>query len=394
MNGSRMNEIYLDNSATTPLSDTVKAAMREAMEVYGNPSSLHMLGKNAHDLLEKARRDIAATLGVRGRLENGQLIFTSCGSEADNLAILGTAYAKPRRKGGRVITTDSEHPGVENAMRALEQDGFEVIRISTRGGVLDLAQYEAAINDRTFLISLMTVNNETGAMYDVARAFAIAKAKNPNIVTHSDAVQGYLKCRFAPATIKADMVTLSAHKIHGPKGVGALYVSPEALKRRDLVPTLLGGGQEFGFRSGTENLIGIVGFGAAAAEGYARLGNDLPYMAELRHYAIERLSALSVQLNLPTGACAPHIINLTLPDIKSETMLHALSADGIYVSNGSACSSHSQKVSAALTAFGLTPQQIECSIRISLSAKNTREDIDALTQALSKSIERLVKIHR
>ena len=389
-----MNEIYLDNSATTPLSDSVKAAMCEAMEVYGNPSSLHMLGKNAHDLLEKARRDIAATLGVRGRLENGQLIFTSCGSEADNLAILGTAYAKPRRKGGRVITTDSEHPGVENAMRALEQDGFEVIRISTRGGVLDLAQYEEAINDRTFLISLMTVNNETGAMYDVARAFAIAKAKNPNIVTHTDAVQGYLKCRFTPATIKADMVTLSAHKIHGPKGVGALYVSPEALKRRDFVPTLVGGGQEFGFRSGTENLIGIVGFGAAAAEGYARLGNDLPYMAELRHYAIERLSALPVQLNLPTGACALHIVNVTLPDIKSETMLHALSAEGIYVSNGSACSSHSQKVSAALTAFGLTPQQIECSIRISLSAKNTRGDIDALTHALSKSIERLVKIHR
>lgn len=394
MNGSRMNEIYLDNSATTPLSDTVKAAMREAMEVYGNPSSLHMLGKNAHDLLEKARRDIAATLGVRGRLENGQLIFTSCGSEADNLAILGTAYAKPRRKGGRVITTDSEHPGVENAMRVLEQDGFEVMRVSTRGGVLDMKQFEAAINDRTFLISLMMVNNETGAMYDVARAFAIAKAKNPNIVTHTDAVQGYLKCRFTPATIKADMVTLSAHKIHGPKGVGALYVSPDALKRRDLVPTLLGGGQEFGFRSGTENLIGIVGFGAAAAEGYARLGNDLPYMSELRGYAIERLSALPVQLNLPTGACAPHIVNVTLPDIKSETMLHALSAEEVYVSNGSACSSHSQKVSAALTAFGLTPQQIECSIRISLSAKNTREDIDALTQALSKSIERLVKIHR
>lgn len=386
--------IYFDNSATTALSRTAKTRMTEAMEIYGNPSSLHAAGQAAHELLEQARREVAATLGLRGRIENGRLIFTSCGSEADNLAILGTAYAKPRRRGGRVITTDSEHPGVESAMQALERDGFEVVRIATRGGELDFESYAAALNDRTFLVSMMMVNNETGAMYDIARAFSMAKAKNESIVTHTDAVQGYLKCRFTPTAICADMVTLSAHKIHGPKGVGALYVSSEALKRRDFVPTLLGGGQEFGFRSGTENLLGIVGFGAAATEGFSSLSSALPYMSDLRAYACQRLSELPVRLNLPTGKSAPHILNLTLPDIRSETMLHALSAEGICISNGSACSSHSQNLSRALTAFGLTPAEIECSIRISFCAENTREEIDRFVAVLSNAIERLVKIHR
>ncbi len=388
------NTIYLDNSATTPLSDAAKAAMCEAMECYGNPSSLHKMGQAAHTLLETARKRIAASLGLRSLSDTRQILFTSCGSESDNLAILGTAYAKPRRRGGRIITTDSEHAGVENAMRALERDGFEVVRIPTRGGVLDLDALDAALSPRTFLISLMSVNNETGAQYDVGRAFAMAKAKLPDVVTHTDAVQAYLKCRLSPTALKADLVTVSAHKINGPKGVGALYVSPEALKRRDFIPLLLGGGQENGFRSGTENLIGIVGFGAAAQEGFAMLAASVEHMTSLRNYARERLSALPVRLNLPAGACAPHIINLTLPDIRSETMLHALSADGIFVSNGSACSSHSKDLSSALTAFGLTPAQIECSIRISFGVQNTREDVDVLVSSLASAIDRLVRIHR
>ncbi len=386
--------IYFDNSATTALSSAAKAKMTEAMEIYGNPSSLHAAGEAAHALLEQARREVAATLGLRGRLEDGRLIFTSCGSEADNLAILGTAYAKPRRRGGRVITTDSEHPGVESAMQALERDGFEVIRIATRGGELDFESYATALNDRTFLVSMMMVNNETGAMYDIARAFSMAKARNESIVTHTDAVQGYLKCRFAPTTLCADLVTVSAHKIHGPKGVGALCVSSEALKRRDFVPTLLGGGQEFGFRSGTENLIGIVGFGTAATEGFSHLAASILHMSDLRAYAIERLSVLPVRLNLPVGKCAPHILNLTLPDVRSETMLHALSAEGICISNGSACSSHAKHPSRALTAFGLRQDEIECSIRVSFSAENTREEVDRFVEVLSASIDRLVKIHR
>ena len=389
-----MEHIYFDNSATTPLCEAAKTRMCEVMEHYGNPSSLHAMGEIAHSILERARREVAATLGIRGTSDAGQLTFTSCGTESDNLAIFGTAYAKPRRRGGRIITTDSEHAGVENAMRALEADGFEVIRIPTREGVLDMKRMAEALTGRVFLVSMMAVNNETGAAYDIARAFAMAKAKDANIVTHTDAVQGYLKGRLSPQTLRADLVTVSAHKIHGPKGVGALYASADTLKRRDFVPCLRGGGQEQGFRSGTENLIGIAGFGAAAKDGQATLAADVAYLNDLRSYAIDRLSELSVQLNLPSSNTAPHILNLTLPDIKSETMLHALSARGIYVSNGSACSSHSKTHSSSLIAFGLTPEEADCSIRLSFGKQNTKEQIDVLVNALSEEIARLVRIHR
>ena len=389
-----MKQIYLDNSATTPLCDAAKAKITEAIDTFGNPSSLHPAGQAARKLVEDARREIAATLGLRGTLSPGQIIFTSCGSESDNLAILGTAYAKERRRGGRIITTDSEHSGVEKAMIALEADGFEVIRIPTRGGELDWNAYENALNARTFLVSIMMTNNETGAMYDLKRAFALAKTQNPDIVTHTDAVQGYLKCRFTPDAIKADLVTVSGHKIHAPKGVGALYVSPAALKRRDIIPTLLGGGQEGGFRSGTENVLGIAAFGAAAKYGFANLNTHLPHLLQLRSYAEEKLSALPVKFNIPTGVRAPHILSIILPDIKSETMVHALSQSGICVSGGSACSTHSKNLSRALLAFGATENETECALRISFSHYNTKEDVDALAEALAENIEKLVKIHR
>ena len=389
-----MKQIYLDNSATTALSDAAKVKINEAIEIFGNPSSLHPAGQAARKLVEDARREIASTLGLRGTITPGQIIFTSCGSEADNLAILGASYAKERRRGGRIITTDSEHPGVESAMLALEKDGFEVVRIPTRSGELDWNAYENALNARTFLVSMMMVNNETGAMYDLKRAFALAKAQSPDIVTHTDAVQGYLKCRFTPDAIKADLVTISGHKIHAPKGVGALYVSAAALKRRDIVPTLLGGGQEGGFRSGTENVLGIAAFGAAAKDGFANSNAHLPHLLQLRNYAEEKLSALPVKFHIPTGARAPHILSLSLPDIKSETMVHALSQSGICVSGGSACSTHSKKLSRALLAFGATEAETECALRISFSHYNTTEDIDALVEALTVNIEKLVKIHR
>ena len=393
MGKTEMKHVYLDNSATTALCESAKVKMREAMDCYGNPSSIHVLGLEAHELLEQARSNVARSLGVRVGASAGQLIFTSCGSEADNLAILGTAYAKARRRGGRVITTDSEHPAVENAMKALERDGFEVVRISTRGGVLDFEQYQAALTPRTFLVSMMMVNNETGALYDLKRAFAMAKARDTAIVTHTDAVQGYLKCRFTPQSIGADMVTVSAHKIHGPKGVGALYVSPEALKRRDLSPTLFGGGQESGWRSGTENLLGIVGFGAAAAEQLANLNASLATMTELRNYAQARLADLPIRITIPQGNRAPHILSIVLPDIKSETMLSGLSRRGICVSSGSACSAHSKDLSPTLTAFGLTPFEIDSTVRISFSAYNTKEDVDALVDALAEEIACRVRIH-
>ena len=386
-----MKEIYLDNSATTALSAEAKQAMTEAMEIYGNPSSLHAAGNRANELLESARREIARTFGVR-RPEAGEIVFTAGGSEGDNLAVLGTAFAKPRRRGGRIITTDSEHPGLENAVKMLESQGFEVVRVPTRGGVLDFDRLCAALTEKTFLVSIMAVNNETGARYDIARAFAAVKAFRPDVVTHTDAVQAYLREPIVPKALHADMVTVSAHKIHGPKGVGALYISPEARKRRDVVPVILGGGQESGFRSGTENLVGIAGFAAAAKTGYAAMNGNAAHMAHLRDLAEETLRDLPLRVNRPAGARAPHILNLTVPGIRGETLLHALSARGIYVSTGSACSSHSPRPSAALAAFGLPADEIGSSIRVSFSEWNTEEDVAALAEGLKEEIARLVRV--
>lgn len=388
-----MKEIYLDNSATTPLCTEAIDAMTEAMAVYGNPSSLHSVGLAAERLLDRAREAIGSALGVRV-MKPGQLIFTSCGTEATNLAIRGCVYAKTRRGANKIITTDSEHPATENTLHALESDGFRVVRIATRGGVLDMAQVERELDAETLMVTMMLVNNETGARYDLERVFALAKQKNPQVVTHCDAIQGFMKCKFTPASLGADLISISAHKVHGPKGVGALYVSADVLKQRRLTPILHGGGQEFGFRSGTENVIGITGFGAAVKAVLPTLGESIAKMAALREYTVLKLSALDVRLNIPLGAAAPHIINFTLPHIKSETMLHYLSGEGVFVSSGSACSSHSREPSRALTAFGLSAQDADCSIRVSLSAENTEADIDTFIERLRNGLCVLVRTKR
>lgn len=384
-----MKEIYLDNSATTALSAAAKQAMTAAMELSGNPSSLHAAGNRAKELLENCRREIAATLGVR-RPEPGELIFTGGGSEGDNLAVLGTAFAKPRRAGGRIIATNSEHPGVESALKLLEARGFQVVRVPTQGGLLDLDFLRASLTEKTFLVTLMSVNNETGAAYPVAEAFSIVKAYQSDIVTHTDAVQAYLHRPLNVKNLNADLVTVSAHKIHGPKGVGALWTSAAARKRRDFSPVILGGGQEYGFRSGTENIVGIAGFAAAAKEGFATLASDIEKMKSLRDLTAGLLAGLPVRVNLPAGDRAPHILSVTVPGIRSETLLHALSARGIFVSNGSACSSHSASPSAALTAFGLSPAESGSTIRVSFCAENAEEDVHAFANALGEEIARLV----
>jgi len=390
------NKIYLDNSATTALSPAVKEKMQAAMELYGNPSSLHGAGTVAERELREARAAVLATLGVRALKDEHyrSLVFTSCGTEATSLALFGTAFAKERREASRIITTDSEHPSVENALARLSQHGFEIVRLSTKGGVINMDELAAALDKPVFLATLMLVNNETGALYDVKSAFDAIKKKYPSAITHCDAVQGYLKVRFTPASLGADLISLSAHKIHGPKGVGALYIAPHMLKEKRIIPFLVGGGQEHGMRSGTENTIGIAGFVAAAKEGFAEMAKNVPYVSSLREYAIEKLSALDVKINLPKGACAPHILNITLPCIKSQTMLNFLSAEGICVSSGSACSSHSLKTSPTLLAFGLTPEAADSSLRISFSRFNTKEDIDKLEEALERGISTLVKIKR
>ena len=383
--------IYLDNSATTVLCDEARAWMAEAMDAYGNPSSLHTAGLAAHALLEKSRAALAQALGIR-RPVPGQLLFTACGTEANNTALLGGIYSKKRRTANRVITTDSEHPSVARVMDFLEKRGFDVVRLHTAGGVIDLDEAQTAMQEATPLaVSVMLVNNETGARYDVESLFAMAKRYNPDAITHCDAVQGLYKCHFSPERLHADFVSVSAHKIHGPKGVGALYVSPEILRARRLVPYLMGGGQESGFRSGTENMIGIAGFAGALKAGLSTLDADIGTMEDLRTYAAERLEAIGLHCNLPRGAHAPHILSVTLPSIRSETMLHALSGEGICVSAGSACSARSNKTSGTLLAFGLTPEQADSTLRISFCAQNTRAQVDALVDALAAGINRLVR---
>lgn len=386
-------DLYFDNSATTPLCSEAKEAMLDAMERFGNPSSLHPAGVEAKAILEDSRKKVFHALGLRNEPAPGELVFCASGTEADNLALFGVAHAKERRRGGTILSTDSEHPAVENCLTSLEKEGFTVIRIPTKGGALDFDAYEKALSNNVFLVSMMLVNNETGARYDVERAFRMAKAQNPDIVTHTDAVQGFLKLPFSPATLGADLVTISSHKIGGPKGVGALYLSPDARRRRDLVPVIHGGGQEAGFRSGTENTIGIAGFAAAAEIGKANLSANTATCKELLEYAKEQLSGLEISLNLPP-VTAPHILNLTLPGIRSETMLHELSKDGICVSSGSACSSHDKRLSRTLLAFGLTPGEVECSLRLSFSHTNTKDEIDTFVASLASALSRLVRIKR
>ena len=388
------NEIYLDNSATTALCDEAKAAMSAVMhDVYGNPSSLHSVGLAAEKIVSDARSEVLASLGVRG--DARQLIFCGSGSEANNLALIGTYTAKKRRAGARVIITAGEHSSIEASAAYLETLGADVVRLTTKNGEIDMDELRAALTPETVLLSTMLVNNETGALYPVGEMFKAAKALCPDILCHCDAVQGYTKVKFTPKSIGADLVSVSAHKIHGPKGVAALYVSPEVLKRRALVPVIHGGQQENGLRAGTENTIGIAGFGAAAKVAMQHQGEITAQLASVSGHLLDRLSnnpnLAEVRINRPRSAVW-HIINITLPNIKSETMLHFLSGKGIFVSSGSACSSHAKSVSRALSAFGISDKEADCSLRISLSRYNTIEDADKLCDALAEGLSALIRI--
>lgn len=384
--------IYLDNSATTPLCSAARARMLEVMDCYGNPSSTHAAGQAAHTVLENARREVGRALGLN-LLKPGELIFTACGSEANNLAILGGAHAKTRRTANRILTTDSEHPAVREPLAQLAREGFEIVTIPTPGGVLDVAAAEALMDERLFMITMMLVNNETGARYPLEQVFAAARRRAPQAMLHCDAVQGFLKTPFTTRSLGADMITLSAHKIGGPKGVGALWVDPKILTAKRLVPTLLGGGQESGYRSGTENTIGIAGFGAAAAAGHAALTADLARMRGLRDDFLARLAELSpeVRPNLPPEN-APHIASLTLPRIKSETMLNYLSREGICVSAGSACSAHAKnKTSSALLAYGLPAHEADSTIRVSISPATTEDALSRAAAVIAEGVRTLVR---
>lgn len=387
------NGIYLDNSATTKICDeALKKYIEISTEDYGNPSSLHARGFDAEKTVSAARRTVMTSVGAK----DGAVIFTASGTEANNLAIFGRAYAKERfRARARIITTDGEHASVTAPLAALEKQGFTVVKIPTVGGKLDTGALISALTPDTVLVSAMMVNNETGALYDISKISKAIKAHAPGAYLHMDATQSFMKIPFTVASVGADLITLSSHKIEGPKGVGALYASGRVLKEKGLSPMILGGGQELGFRSGTENVPAIAAFAAAIDVAMPNVADRRRHTEELRALLIDLIendSTLSeIQITNPESH-APHIINLTLPKIKSETMLHFLSSEGIYVSSGSACSSHGAHSSSALIAFGRTPAEADSSIRISFSHRNTAEDVRALARALKIGLSKLSRM--
>lgn len=385
---------YLDNSATTPLCAEARDAIINVYDnACGNPSSLHTDGVIAHNIIDKSRKIILGTFippALRGKPE--QIIFTSGGTESNNLAVIGTAMAKPKNSGKKIIIGQTEHASVYASAKHLETLGFKVVYIPSPHGVWDTDMFKSELTEDTILVSAMLVNNETGAINDISSIAEEAHRINPQIIVHCDAVQGYLRL---PRNLfsKADIVSVSAHKIGGPKGAGALFISENALKAKAVSPVLFGGGQEHGIRSGTENVAGIAGF-AAAVDYYNRNSKAFSeHFKELRAYtetAIASLSELGIRINKPaTVNTADHIISITVPGIKSETLLHFLSSEDIYVSSGSACSSNKKSHSRSLISFGLTEDEADSTVRISLGVQNTASDIDALVSAFGEGFSEL-----
>ena len=388
-------EIYLDNSATTRIREEALAVYNEvSREEYGNPSSLHELGFRAEKRLNEAKKTILGTLGAK----DAAVVFTASGSEANNLAILGRAYAKERyKRGAKILTTEGEHASVSSPIARLQAEGYRVARIPTKGGLLDMEALERELTADVILVSMMMVNNETGALYDLRAVADRMKKRCPEAILHADATQSYLKVPFTKASVGADLITISSHKIEGPKGVGALIVSEAVLREKGLSALILGGGQEGGLRSGTENLPGACAFAEAARLARQEMDGNIEIMSSLRKLLLANLHNdpdLAAISPTEPPLCAPHILNITLPGIKSETMLHFLSSKGIYVSSGSACSSHSSHASSALIAFGRSEKEADCSIRISFSPRNEPSDVEALCEALKEGLGKLARTEK
>lgn len=390
-------EHYLDNSATTEPSDAALCAARDALAVWGNPSSVHSRGQAAAALLRESRAAVGKTLGM-ARISQDRLIFTSSGTEANNIALLGCAHSKKRdiSHPGTVVISAGEHPSVDLAASALEKEGYTLVRVPTMGGVLDLDFLARAVSGAEYPVvaaAFMLVNNETGAVYDVRSAARIVKSAHPDALVHCDAVQGYMKLKFTPYTLGVDTLAVSAHKIHSIRGAGALFVSAGVIKRKNISPVMFGGGQEGGYRSGTENLVSIASFAKAAADAQEHFTENRARLEELRRYLETSLSEKcpEIKINRPLGESVPNICSIVVPGVRSETMLNFLSGRGIYVSAGSACAANSKKKSAALEAFGTSSDDADSTLRVSLSYTNDESDIDALTVGLAEGIASLQK---
>ena len=368
---------YLDNSATTKPCPEAVAAMVEALETgWGNPSSLYRFGMDAARRLKAAREQVAKALGA----ESDRVFFTSGGTEADNWAV-ASSLARMGKRGRHVITTAVEHHAILNPMKRLEEQGYDVTYLKPDAlGRVTLDALQAAIRPDTVLVSVMMVNNESGAVMPIGSMAKLTHRLAPDAIFHTDAVQGFLKVPFKAKTLGADMISISGHKVHGPKGVGALYIRPSL----PLPPFIHGGGQEGNFRSGTENLPGICGFAAACEETNA--AGDIAHMAQLRDLCREKLQQIP-GLVLIGKQDAPHIVNLSLPGLRSQGIINCLQTKEIYVSAGSACSKGHR--SHVLEALHLPPAVIDGSVRVSFSGDNTEADVDALVEALLEAKQTL-----
>ena len=372
-------EHYLDNSATTKVCpEAAEAAMLAMTEVYGNPSSTHTKGREARQLLDKSRKQVADALGCTVQ----ELVFTSCGSESDNWAILNGAELM-RRKGMHIISSQVEHDAVRKSLDELERRGFEVTRLKPDDtGAIPVQAVMEALRPDTVLVTLMLVNNETGAVTDIGAIARAMKKAGSQALLHTDAVQAFMKLPFTVKTLGADLVSVSGHKIHAPKGIGALYIK-NGVK---LKPYLLGGGQENGRRAGTEAMPQIAAFGAACQTAREHLQENYERMAALRQLAIDALRQDIPEL-VVIGGGAPHILSISLPGWRSEVLMNYMEAREIYVSKSSACKKGGR--SHVLEAIGLAPKVIDGAIRIGLSRFTTQEDILALCAALKEARSKL-----
>ena len=382
-------EIYLDNSATTKCLDSVASLMTKIMcDDYGNPSSMHRKGVEAENYLRYAKEVIANNLKV----DEKELLFTSGGTESNNIALIGTALAN-QRAGRHLITTKIEHPAILQTMKHLEELGFSVTYLPVdHNGQIRLEELRKAITKDTILVSIMHTNNEIGAMQPIAEAGTLIKHINPNIVFHVDAVQGYGKFRILPKKMGIDLLSVSAHKIHGPKGIGFLYIH-EKVK---IKPIIYGGGQQKGMRSGTENVPAIAGMAKAIEEVYENLDNEINELYKIKASFVEGVSKIEgVKVNGLTGRnSAPHVVSVSVREIRSEVLLHALEEKGIYVSAGSACASNKPAVSETLKAIGVEKDLLDATVRFSFSVFTTQEEINYTLKTMYDMIPMLRKYTR
>lgn len=382
-------EIYLDNSATTMAFREVTELVSKIMYVdYGNPSSMHMKGVQAENYVKEAKETLAGLLKVQEK----EIFFTSGGTESDNWALMGAASANSRA-GRHLITTQIEHPAILQTMEYMESIGYEVTYLPVdEKGIVRLDALERSIRQDTILVSIMHVNNEVGAVQPIEEAGRIIERINPSTLFHVDAVQGFGKLKLYPKRCNVDMLSISGHKIHGPKGTGMLYID-EHVK---IKPVVFGGGQQKGLRSGTENVPGTAGLGLAAKMVYADMEQDTARLYELKAYLQKSLMEMEdVMLNGPLfEEGAPHIVSASFVGVRSEVLLHALEEKGIYVSAGSACASRKHTVSATLSAMGIDQKLLDCTIRFSLSIFTTKEELDYTIKCLHEILPMLRRFVR